>query len=189
MSIATSIGWRPAAPSVGVGTTSAPSARSSADFSAGMEAGTMARIGRPSSAHRPASAMPVLPLVGSSTVRPSSSPRSASPASIHFAARSFTEPNGFIHSSFTYSSTPSGARRLQRDDRRGVLGVADHLGERRVALETRILAEGDRVCRSSLAPGAWGRSRRIAQGAAGMLVRGGGVVPDHMRAGRSGESR
>ena len=61
---------------------------------------------------------PVFPLVGSTMPRPGlpgpSSPRRSRSLSIAQAARSFTEPKGFIHSSLAQSCEPSGTSRLRR---------------------------------------------------------------------------
>src|SRR5437762_4885108 len=57
-------------------------------------------------------AMPVLPEVASRIVRAVVSLPEASPSRIiRAAARSFTEPPGFCHSAFAYSSTPAGTSR------------------------------------------------------------------------------
>src|SRR5580765_525846 len=56
--------------------------------------------------------MPVLPLVGSSSIRPgASSPDASAASTIDLATRSFVEPVGFCPSSFAYRRTPSGAMR------------------------------------------------------------------------------
>src|SRR5437899_3346355 len=59
--------------------------------------------------------MPVLPDVASRIVRSRVSAPDASPSRIiRAAARSFTDPPGFCHSAFAYSSTPGVARSTRR---------------------------------------------------------------------------
>ena len=95
---------------------SAPAMRSSTFFSSGTLPGTTARRRNPSTAARAAMLMPVLPEVGSTTPRPPpSTPRSTRSRSRYDAARSLTEPNGFIHSSLAYSvNSRCGLSRLMR---------------------------------------------------------------------------
>ena len=60
----------------------------------------------------------MFPLVGSTMPRPGragpSSPRRSRSWSIAQAARSFTDPNGFSHSSLAQSVDPGGTSRLSR---------------------------------------------------------------------------
>src|SRR6188508_1397212 len=66
--------------------------------------------------------MPVLPDVASTIVNPGLSFPEASPSAImRSAARSFTEPPGFCHSAFAYSSTPGRSRSMRRRRINGVL--------------------------------------------------------------------
>jgi hypothetical protein len=72
-----------------------------------------------------ASEMPVLPLVGSSTVCPGSSSPSRSAASISDSAtRSLTEPVGLACSSFAHSRAPPSGRR-RGSSTSGVLPIAE----------------------------------------------------------------
>src|SRR5690606_18764111 len=70
--------------------------------------------------------MPVLPLVASTTVMPGlSTPRRSASSMTPRARRSFTEESGLKASTFTYISTPSGARRLMRTT--GVLPTVERM--------------------------------------------------------------
>ena len=63
--------------------------------------------------------MPVLPLVGSSSIRPgASSPDASAASTIDFATRSFVEPVGFCPSSFAYSRDPGGRDARELDEGR-----------------------------------------------------------------------
>ena len=95
---------------------SAPRILRIAFFSSGILCGTTARTGWPSAAPRAARLMPVFPDVGSTIPLPGPrAPRFSRSLSIPNAARSFTEPKGFIHSSLAYSGNPStDARRFSR---------------------------------------------------------------------------
>ena len=87
---------------------SAPAIFRSTFFSAGTRLGTIASMRCPSALAIAASEIPVLPDVGSTIPRPSPSRPASRACRIRAqAARSFTEPNGLVHSSFAHSGNPS----------------------------------------------------------------------------------
>ena len=106
-----------------VSTSSAPSARSISLRSGLAFAGTHSFTGYPRAAPTIAYAMPVFPDVASRIVRPGVNLPEASPSRIiRAAARSFTEPPGFCHSAFAYSSTPPGLRARTGEAARAACG-------------------------------------------------------------------
>src|SRR5882762_8571921 len=86
--------------------------------------------------------MPVLPDVASMIVRPAMSLPDASPSRIiRAAARSFTDPPGFCHSAFAYSSTPGVSRSNRRSRTSGVRPMRSTTEE--PALRSRTGQSGD----------------------------------------------
>src|SRR3989442_8012208 len=91
--------------------------------------------------------MPVLPDVASRMMRSRVSAPDASPSRIiRAAARSFTDPPGFCHSAFAYSSTPGVSRSRRRSRTSGVRPIKSTTDEPALRSRTGQSGEEDIAC-------------------------------------------
>src|SRR5688572_16331588 len=107
--------------------------------------------------------MPVLPDVASRITLPVTSCPDAIPSwIIRSAGRSFTDPPGFCHSAFAYSSTPDSPRSMRRRRMRGVSPTRSTIEGLTPAVNVGIAIrlQGS-YCNSIWGSGPWGLARKL----------------------------